>query len=169
MRISARFDRNKISTLLLLTITIILTVISVFYTHSIISRANQSEMPESIYAEDTFSHPIDDFSGLLNHSVTGLVYVGRDSCPDCLVFNRIMQEDILKQYPALTIQKFDTSVWTEHEQYQEVLDIYEITSIPAVIFLRDDGTYKKILMEDMSGQKIVQEMVLLIESEDLYF
>lgn len=164
-----RLSKNRILPYLLLSITIILAIISVSCTYSIVSKVNQTEMTENIYVNDTFSHPIEDISRLLDHNVTGLVYVGRDSCPECLTFNWIMQEEILKKYPLIIIQKFDTSVRAEHDQYQNILDIYEITSIPAVIFLRGDGTYEKILMENMSGQEIVHKMLSLIESEELCY
>lgn len=169
MSISSKLFRDKMFLHFMLAIVIILAIISTFYTYCLITNANQSEIEENIYIEDTFSDPIVDIAELLDHNMTGLVYVGRDSCPECLIFNRIMQEEILQQYPALTIYKFDTSVWAEHKEYQKVLDIYGITSIPTVIFLRDDGTYEKILMDNMSGQEIVQKMLSLIESEELCY
>ncbi len=167
MRLSKRFHKDDVFKHLLLSATITLAIISVFYTYSIVSKANNSEKQESIYVNDTFSCPIDDISSLLDHSVTGFVYVGRDSCPECLIFNWVMQNEILKQFPTLAIQKFDTSIWTEHEQYRTVLDMFGITSIPTVLFLRDDGTYEIILMENMTGQEIVQRIASLIEQENM--
>lgn len=165
--VSIHFSKGTVFSRLLLSILILLAILSTLFVKNIFFKTNLDAPAKSVSLEDAFSTPIDDLSELFDFSETRLIYVGRDTCPECQIFNQIMQEEIMTRYPMLIIHKFDTSVWAEHEQFQKVLDAYKITGIPTVLLLRDNGTYEIIRLEGMSGQDIVQMMMSLIESEEL--
>lgn len=90
--------------------------------------------------EDTFSIPISDIQLLMNKEITGLIYFGRDSCPFCALFNGLMKEELQKIDEHIVVYKFDTDVWREHALFQEVLDSYNVKSIPALVRSNEDET-----------------------------
>ena len=90
---------------------------------------------------------------LLDKEVIGIVYFGRDSCPNCAVFNDALRL-ILDELPDLKIYKFDTDFWRENIQYNEVLDLYGIDQVPMLIYISEDKTIQTLF----DGEKTVQEI-----------
>lgn len=100
---------------------------------------------------DDFSQKIENINELVNNEITGLVYVGRDTCINCLKFNEILREET-NTNPSIKIYKFDTDFWREDDMFQYVLDKYEITQIPVLLKI-NETTYEKFVIdnEKMTG------------------
>ena len=105
------------------------------------STTKQDQIPTNIPTEDNFSVMIDDIDLLINDELSGFVYFGRDTCPNCLSFNGILN-DIVKNSNDLIIHKYDTDKWRDHEAFQEILDKYGVSGIPSLIYINDNGTYE---------------------------
>ena len=89
---------------------------------------------------DDFSIIIDDLDLLIKDELKGIIYFGRDTCPNCLAFNVILNNIVENTYD-LIIHKFDTDKWRNHENFQEILNKYNVSNIPSLISINDDGTY----------------------------
>lgn len=144
---------SKINTVLIIILVAILGI-NLFF----ILKYNwaQDVIPSSssqANATDDFSIQIDDISLLLDKEVIGIVYFGRDSCPNCAVFNDALRL-ILDELPDLKIYKFDTDFWRENIQYNEVLDLYGIDQVPMLIYISEDKTIQTLF----DGEKTVQEI-----------
>lgn len=98
------------------------------------------------FVYDDFSQKIENINELVDNDITGLVYVGRDTCINCLKFNKILREEI-NSNPSIKIYKFDTDFWREDDMFQYVLDKYEITQIPVLLKI-NETTYKKFIIDN---------------------
>lgn len=98
----------------------------------------------SVY--DDFSQKIENINELVDNEITGLVYVGRDTCINCLKFNEILREET-NANPSIKIYKFDTDFWRKDDMFQYVLDKYEITQIPVLLKI-NETTYKKFIIDN---------------------
>ena len=83
---------------------------------------------------------VDDFSIIIDDLDLLIIYFGRDTCPNCLAFNVILN-NIVENTDDLIIHKFDTDKWRNHENFQEILNKYNVSNIPSLISINDDGTY----------------------------
>ena len=95
---------------------------------------------EQTLSVDDFSILIDDLDLLIKDELKGIIYFGRDTCPNCLAFNVILN-NIVENTDDLIIHKFDTDKWRNHENFQEILNKYNVSNIPSLISINDDGTY----------------------------
>lgn len=98
------------------------------------------------FVYDDFSQKIENINELVDNDITGLVYVGRDTCINCLKFNKILREEI-NSNPSIKIYKFDTDFWREDDMFQYVLDKYEIAQIPVLLKI-NETTYKKFIIDN---------------------
>src|SRR5690554_3929562 len=64
---------------------------------------NQKKENQEVY--DNFTIKIEDIDSLINDEIRGYLYIGRDTCPVCLAFNRDL-ERVLKKDKSLVIYKF---------------------------------------------------------------
>lgn len=78
-----------------------------------------------------------DLALITDENYSGYIYFGRDTYPFCLEFNKILKQE-LKDNSQLTIYKFDTDEWCETEDFQIILDKYEIEGIPALVKVETD-------------------------------
>ena len=100
---------------------------------------------EFIY--DDFTHKITNIDDLLNDKINGLIYIGRDTCPNCLTFNEFLQEEFDRN-KNLLIYKFDTDYWREDERFQNILDKFEIEQIPVLIRVEYNKSYDEFLFDE---------------------
>lgn len=132
--------KNKISAVIIFVIVLIV-IIAVTYT----SAVNKAQViGEKVY--DDFSVKIDDINKLIDDDIVGYVYFGRDTCPVCLHLNKFLKP--LCNENDLTLYKFDTDYWRENENFNRVLEKYNIDSIPAIIELAEDRSYRSIAFTD---------------------
>lgn len=103
---------------------------------------------------DDFSIQIENIEDLLDDKVIGVVYFGRDTCPFCLTLNGILKAE-LNSIENIQIYKFDTDAWREDDRFQEVLDKYMITSIPALIRINADLTVKQFIPDESESNEEV--------------
>lgn len=96
---------------------------------------------------DDFSIKIHDLALITDENYSGYIYFGRDTCPFCLEFNKILKQE-LKDNSQLTIYKFDTDEWRETEDFQIILDKYEIEGIPALVKVETDKKLKTFSPEE---------------------
>lgn len=90
--------------------------------------------------EDYFTTKIDDINKLLNDDVIGYIYFGRDTCPNCLNFNRFLEREYNKN-EELLIFKFDTDFWRENEFFRDVLNKYGVSGVPTLMKVNRDNSY----------------------------
>ncbi len=90
---------------------------------------------------DTMTIPIEDSSSLLNDEVIGFVYFGRDTCSVCLEFNKYLKKEY-KANEQMEIYKFDTDYWRDTENFQEILEKYQISEIPMLIRIDSENDFE---------------------------
>lgn len=115
----------------------IILVITLCLIYFIIEQKDDSGQTMTV---DNFSIMIDDIDLLIEDKLTGIIYFGRDTCPNCLKFNVILNK-VAQNINDLTIYKFDTDKWRSHNDFQEILDKYNVSDIPSLIYINDDKTY----------------------------
>ena len=106
--------------------------------------------PKQYYAEETGAYSnqrdfltlIEDISLLTEGGFIGYLYFGRDTCPFCLQFNELLREVYINR-PNLIVYKFDTDFWRHHEDFNVVLDIFNITRVPTLLRVYDTGEFEK--------------------------
>lgn len=116
-------------------------------------EAEKSTM-ETVF--DDFSIQIENIEDLLDDKVIGVVYFGRDTCPFCLTLNGILKAE-LGSIENVQIYKFNTDTWREDDQFQEVLDKYMITSIPALIRINSDLTVEMFVPDEKASDELVMQ------------
>lgn len=115
----------------------------------------ETEMSTLETVFDDFSIQIENIEDLLDDKVIGVVYFGRETCPFCLTLNGILKAE-LDSIENIQIYKFDTDTWREDERFQEVLDKYMITSIPALIRINADLTIEQFIPDETASNEEVQ-------------
>ena len=124
----------------LLSAAILLTVLHYAYTFSKVpfpKLFSNTTVEDDSYQTDDFSTQLTDINALINQDVDGYIYFGRDTCVSCLTLNELLHE-LCTENPGLQIYKFDTDVWREDSKFHDVLDMYEVESIPLII--KADGS-----------------------------
>lgn len=132
--------QKKVYIILILTIILLITSIE---SSKIISK-NYSLKKESLNDKevyDSFTNKITDINQLINSELSGYVYFGRDTCPNCLQFNEFLKKEYIENEDLL-IYKFDTDYWRNDENFTTVLDKYKISSIPTLILINKDKSYE---------------------------
>lgn len=119
----------------------------------------ETEMATMETVFDDFSIQIENIEDLLDDKVIGVVYFGRDTCPFCLTLNGILKAE-LDSIENIQIYKFDTDTWREDDRFQEVLDKYMITSIPALIRISADMTVEQFIPDENMNN---EEVLMLLE------
>lgn len=112
---------------------------------------------ETIY--DDFTTPINDINKLVNDEITGIVYFGRETCPFCLELNALLKQEFEKN-EDLVIYKFDTDQWRESDNFQNILNKYNIKDVPAIIKINKDNTFINFAdMNDTEIESIFQDIL----------
>ncbi|SQC85168.1 copper amine oxidase-like protein [Clostridium perfringens] len=134
--------KKKVYIILILTIILMITSIESL---KIISKnyylKKESLNDKEVY--DSFTNKITDINQLINNELSGYIYFGRDTCPNCLKFNEFLKEEYI-QKEDLLIYKFDTDYWRNDENFTTVLDNYKISSIPTLILINNDKSYETL-------------------------
>ncbi|MCL1883640.1 MAG: hypothetical protein FWF81_07820 [Defluviitaleaceae bacterium] len=87
---------------------------------------------------------ITDIKSLASGYYTGLLYVGRDTCPACLIFN-VRLKNLYLNFNELSIYFFDTDYWREHELFETVLNKYGIATVPTLLNINEYGEFAILL------------------------
>ena len=116
-------------------------------TGSVKETSIEAEMSTMETVFDDFSIQIENIEDLLDDKVIGVVYFGRDTCPFCLTLNGILKA-ALDSTENVQVYKFDTDAWREDDRFQEALDKYMITSIPALIRINADRSVEQFVPDE---------------------
>ena len=100
---------------------------------------NKVDTDEIVYAD--FIPHIKDIDLLLNGDFSGYLYIGRDTCTFCLEFNRYLRE-IYIYSEKLLIYFFDTDFWREDDNFNLLLEKYNVDSVPTLLNISYDGTFE---------------------------
>ena len=119
---------NKI----LIILNVIILIGAVFFINYAETKPNQNQSEEVEIIEDTFSTPLTSIEQMEDEKFNGVVYFGRDTCPNCLTINEFLKK-FHEDNPTETIYKFDTEYWKQDSDYESVLAKYEIESIPLLM------------------------------------
>lgn len=111
---------------------------------------NDIQTDEIVY--DNFTVKIDDINKLINDDIVGCVYFGRDTCPECLEFNKYLQNQF-NQNINLLVYKFDTDKWRSNENFKNILNKYNITKIPMLIKINNDKSYQIYEVDKVDNEK----------------
>lgn len=106
---------------------------------------------------DYFTTKITDINKLINDEITGYVYIGRDTCPICLYFNKFLEKEYMEN-ENLLIYKFDTDFWRNDNNFNKVLDKYHISTIPSLIRINKDKTYEIKEFESENEEELQLEL-----------
>jgi len=79
---------------------------------------------------------IESISLLTDGVFEGFIYVGRDTCPSCLIFNVHLKE-LIQSNPELEIYYFDTDYWRGNEYFSYVIEKFSILGVPALLRIND--------------------------------
>lgn len=102
---------------------------------------------------DDFSQQITDIDDLSENRITGVIYFGRDTCQNCLQVNSILKDLVAKH--GYSIYKFDTDEWRSKEDYEYILEKYQINSIPIIIKTDENGELiQKIEFDGLNSEDI---------------
>lgn len=141
---------------ILLSIMILITSLNIYKIMIVPAISNREFFTgekDEIYYDD-FTKKIEDINLLLDNSISGFVYVGRDTCPTCLKLNIAILEKVQNDN-KLEIYKFDTDFWREDEAYQTVIDKYSIAEVPLLIKIDHYGAVlKSLTLEDADSEKL---------------
>lgn len=142
--------------IVLLSIGLTLTLVIETRGASIVNNKNkENELTLKIdnkVVYDNFTTKITDINQLIDKNINGYIYFGRDTCPKCLDFNNILE----KEYSInkdLLIYKFDTDYWRKDKNFKNVLEQYNISSVPILIKFKD-GQIKKTLDIDFDKKNV---------------
>lgn len=123
----------------LLTMLLIIVLVTTSESSKIVFKnylsLTKSYNDEEVY--DTVTTKITDINQLLNNEISGFIYFGRDTCPNCLQLNGLIKEEYAKNEDLL-IYKFDTDYWRSDENFTSLLDKYAVNEIPMLIYLNGD-------------------------------
>lgn len=148
----------KKSNILIILVLGILIITCIIFNYIKISSLNKKnvQLEEEIIEEayDTFTIKIDDINKLINNEIQGYVYIGRETCPICLYFNKYLKNEYNKNN-ELKIYKFDTDFWRDNEKFKSILNKYNVLSIPTLIKIDSSGDYK-IFTCDSENEEDIQ-------------
>lgn len=155
-------QRIKVIYIVVIVAALLITFANFYYQFDKHSYSKPTIMKEDfVLQEDDFSTPINDISALVNNEISGVIYFGRDTCPECLTLNIILHE-LCEENSEITIHKFDTDYWRDNDQFDEVLEKYGVKSIPLLVKV-DGDNYSKLSFgaEDQTDlRKILQDFLL---------
>lgn len=85
-----------------------------------------------------------------------IVFFGRPTCPCCNELKPILL-DILKEEHK-KIYYFNTDNWRDHKKFQTTLQIYEVESLPQLVYIKSDGSIKRddILDKDFDNTQVLE-------------
>lgn len=106
---------------------------------------------------DYFTIKIDDINKLINDEISGYVYFGRDTCPICLYLNKFLEKEYINNNDLL-IYKFDTDYWRENKSFKDILNKYNISTIPTLIRINKDQSYEILEFHNENEEQIQLEL-----------
>lgn len=113
---------------------------------------------------DNFLTPIENIRLLAENKIIGYVYFGRDTCPFCQVFNKLLCKEV-QSNPTLIIYKFDTDTWRQDEKFQDVLEQYHIDKIPLLIKIKTDGSFLAFeVPENFTNDEVISALHTFLSS-----
>ncbi|MGL4760040.1 MAG: thioredoxin family protein [Sarcina sp.] len=147
--------KNKYIAINLILLTVFLLVMYKNNTSLITNKDSLNEV------SDYFTSPIKDITTLLNDEINGYVYFGRDTCEVCLHFNSYLEKEF-KKNQDLMIYKFDTEYWRPNDNFQKILNKYNITTIPSLIKISTDNHFSKLNLKILNGEDLGDALHLFL-------
>lgn len=145
---------------ILISILIMLTFIGCEAKPSSSCEENPSVVNSMNYSEDEIDaaylkFEIDNIEKLLSGDFYGIVYFMRNNCPACVKFNEILELEYTENGEFI-IYKFDTNYWRENESFQKTLDQYNVTTVPHLIKIENDGSF--VAFEPTTEETLKEEL-----------
>lgn len=84
-----------------------------------------------------------------DHSLKGIVFVGRPSCESCKLMVRVM--NALADKYKIVIHYFDSDAYRDEKGFEEVMNQYDVRQVPDVFYIAEDGTYERQSLEALQG------------------
>lgn len=160
---------EKIIITILMIISLILATIVFFQNNRINDMSSDIEnliynmQNESEIIIDDFSIQITDIDDLLDNKIVGVIYFGRDTCPFCSEFNKIIKDNI--DLTNLNIYKFDTDNWRDNSNFQIALDKYNIIDVPSLVKIHSDFTVENYCPDENStDEEIITSLNQFLDS-----
>jgi len=151
-------NRKKVNGLFGVGIIVLAVINIIFLIYNVNYLLNDKQTNEttttesSSYVYDDFSIRIENIQDLLENKITGIIYIGRDTCPYCLIVNEFLKYEC-ENNAKLEIYKFDTEEWRGNDNFDTVLEKYQINGIPEIIKIFDNGTYEKLALIDIELER----------------
>lgn len=128
---------------------LIIVCISVFFIVSILNMPYKDESKQLIMLNTT------DWSNIINENEETFVYVGKESCEQCLKFKPLL-ENVVKNH-RLEFYYFDTDI--NEDIKDEIIKRYNIIAVPSIVVLKDDDFY---IIMDSDNNMIIEEILKII-------
>lgn len=155
---------NQIFLSIFLIFFISLTLLFIFKLFEI--NTKDTYIQEATLKNSNLKIKIIDINDLINDKIEGLIYFGRDTCPVCNKFNEEFLNKELAENNNLIIYEFNTDYWRDNENFQKILNKYNITKIPTLIKITSDTSYNKFELN--SETNISNETIQLNLKNFLY-
>lgn len=125
-----------------------------------------SELTTYEEVEDHFSKKLSSVDEITDNEFSGIVYFGRDTCPNCLMINSFIQE-VYEENENLIIHKFDTDYFRGMSGYEEVISKYDIQNIPSLIKIKNGEIKDRFeFKEELVKVEEIQESVFAFLTSD---
>ncbi|MBO2705779.1 thioredoxin family protein [Lactiplantibacillus plantarum] len=118
-----------------------LTVLIVFFTT--ISSANTGDTSESFV-------PVTEQQ--VNQMKNGVVYIGSDSCPDCINFKPTL-ESYLKS-KGQTVNYFQIDKYVNDPDMRDLMERLNVEYIPTIVVIQNGRMIKSWVMEDNDAKTL---------------
>ena len=161
-------NNNKLGFICIIAI-ILLTGCNVGYDSIEVSNKNDlmgnvknASITENVVLDD-FSVNISDIEDLKKYDVTGIIYFGRDTCPNCINLNPLIKK-VLERNDSFVLYKFDTDVWRAHPDFEIVLNQYKVDEIPAIVKVNENKQIEKMVIVGLEEDELLVELYDFLSS-----
>ena len=127
------------------------------------TEASKNEFSVENKVLDDFSVNISDIEELKGYDVTGIIYFGRDTCPNCINLNPIIKR-ALGRNDSYVLYKFDTDKWRPHPDFEDVLKQYKVDEIPAIVKVNDSKQIEKMMIVGLEEEELLAELCEFLSS-----
>ncbi len=123
---------------------------------NISNTKNSSTLNKSRYVEKSSLIKLDSLD-ILKNTTTKIVYFGRDTCPICQIYKPILEE-IVNEVDT-KVYYFDTDYWRAKNEFNDILEYYNIDGIPNLIHINEDGSFIKQELSEKSKKYDNEELL----------
>lgn len=134
---------KKFTYMLYISLSIILSFLIYFVASKKLEQFTSAQSYTDINIKKTNNHKIKiiDINKLINDEIEGLIYFGRDTCPVCQKLNEEFLDKEIYENNNLIIYEFNTNYWRNDENFEKILDKYNISTIPTIVKINSDKSY----------------------------